>query len=102
MRSGMRLVIRTLVAVTALAVPASAQDVQAGYIVAKRSCSGCHEIGKSAVYSDMSPSFETIARRPSTTTSSLNMILSIPHYRMPDYLTRQEIADVSAYVLSLK
>lgn len=33
---------------------------------------------------------------------SLEILLTNPHYRMPDYLTRQEIADVSAYILSLK
>jgi hypothetical protein len=34
---------------------------------------------------------------------SLHAFLSTPHHRMPDYsLSRQEIADISAYILSLK
>jgi hypothetical protein len=38
----------------------------------------------------------------STTSTSLNAFLSTPHPSMPDYaLSRQEIADVSAYILSL-
>ena len=40
---------------------------------------------------------------PDTTRLSLTVFLSTPHHRMPDYsLTRQEIANVSAYILSLK
>ena len=86
----------------AFATPAPAQDVAAGRLVAQRSCSSCHQVGKGAFHSDISPTFEDIARRPSTSNSSLNAILSTPHHRMPDYLTRQEISDVSAYILSLK
>jgi hypothetical protein len=52
---------------------------------------------------DVSPSFWSIARMPSTTAMSLQAFLSTPHHRMPDYsLSRQEIADISAYILSLK
>jgi len=86
----------------ALATPAVAQDVEAGRLVAQRYCSGCHEIGKNPAYSEMAPSFENIAHRPGTSSASLNMFLSTPHYRMPGYLMRQEIYDVSAYIVSLK
>jgi mono/diheme cytochrome c family protein len=73
-----------------------------GYIVAQRSCASCHEIEKGRFRSDLRPSFATIASRPGTTAMSLEILLTNPHYRMPDYLTRQEIADVSAYITSLK
>lgn len=85
-----------------LASPAVAQDVQMGYIVAQRSCSSCHDIEKGRSRSDLRPSFATIAGRPGTSMMSLEIVLTNPHYRMPDYLTRQEIADVSAYIISLK
>jgi len=91
-----------VVGIAALTHPALAQDVQMGYIVAQHSCNSCHEIGKGRFRSDVRPSFATIASRPSTTMMSLEILLTNPHYRMPDYLTRQEIADVSAYILSLK
>jgi cytochrome c2 len=86
----------------ALAPPAIAQDIEAGRLVARRYCSGCHEIRKNPAYSEMAPSFEDIAHRPGTSSTSLNMFLSTPHNRMPGYLMRQEIYDVSAYIVSLK
>lgn len=86
----------------AVAVPASAQNIEAGYRVALR-CSGCHEIGNIPVQTIVSPSFESIARMPNTTEMSLQVFLSAPHPPMPDYiLSQQEVADVSAYILSLK
>lgn len=87
----------------ALPLPAAAQDVEAGFHIAQRWCSACHEIGNGPVQNDVSPPFKAIARAPGTTMVSLNAFLSTSHNRMPDYsLTRQEIADVSAYILSLK
>ena len=98
-----RLLTTTLFAMAVLIPPAAAQDVATGRQIAKRWCSSCHEIGKAPVQNDVSPPFMAVARMPSTTTISLNAFLSTPHHRMPDYsLTRQEIADVSAYILSLK
>jgi mono/diheme cytochrome c family protein len=82
---------------------AAAQDVEAGHQIAQRWCSACHEIGTAPVKNDVSPSFWSIARMSSTTAMSLHAFLSTPHHRMPDYsLSRQEIADISAYILSLK
>lgn len=97
-----RVAMSALIGIAVLVSPALAQDVQMGYIVAQRSCSSCHEIEKGRSRSDVRPSFAAIASRPSTTMMSLEILLTNPHYRMPDYLTRQEIADVSAYILSLK
>jgi len=97
-----RILLSGIVGIGALTRPVSAQDVQMGYIVAQHSCSSCHEIEKGSFRSDVRPSFATIASRPNTTMMSLEILLTNPHYRMPDYLTRQEIADVSAYILSLK
>ena len=52
---------------------------------------------------DAVPSFVSVARMDSTTTTSLEVFLSTPHGRMPDYsLSRHDIANVSAYILSLR
>ncbi len=103
MRGRGKLLIITLLATAVFNLPAAAQDVTSGFHLAKRSCGGCHEIGKVPVQNAVSPPFAAIARMPSTTEMSLNAFLSTPHHRMPDYiLTRQEIADVSAYILSLR
>ena len=102
MKAQSRVTLSALVGIALLTPPAVAQDVQMGYIVAQRSCASCHEIEKSRFRSDLRPSFATIEERPGTTMMSLEILLTNPHYRMPDYLTRQEIADVSAYIVSLK
>jgi len=102
MKARSRVALSVLAGIALLTPPAVAQDVQMGYIVAQRSCASCHEIEKSRFRSDLRPSFATIADRPGTTMMSLEILLTNPHYRMPDYLTRQEIADVSAYIVSLK
>ena len=87
----------------ARALPAAAQDVENGHQIAKRWCSACHEVGTAPVKNDVSPAFWSIARMPGMTEMSLHAFLSTPHHRMPDYsLTRQEIADISAYIMSLK
>ena len=99
----MRQLIALLFSIAGLTQSATAQDVEAGYLIARRWCSGCHEIGRAPVQNDVSPPFVAIARMTSTTNISLNAFLSTSHNRMPDYsLTRREIADVSAYILSLK
>jgi mono/diheme cytochrome c family protein len=101
MRAFNRLLIAGLAGVTLFTTLANAQDVEAGRIVAQRYCSTCHEIRKNPAYSEMAPSFAEIARKPVATSGALNAFLSEPHDRMPNYLMRQEISDVSAYILSL-
>ena len=85
-------------------VAALAQDVGNGELIAKTWCVGCHAVesprlgGKGVV-----PSFLTIAEMNTTTNASLIVFLSTPHARMPNYnLTRDEIRDVSAYIVSLR
>jgi len=102
MKAQCRLAIAILAGVAALVPPAAAQDVKAGYIVAQRFCASCHEIERGRFRNDRSPSFATIASRPTTGITGLEMFLSNPYYGKPDYLTLPEIADVSAYIFSLK
>jgi hypothetical protein len=97
-----RLAITTLAGVATFVPPAAARDVEAGYIVAQRFCASCHEIERGRFRSDQSPSFATIASRPTTRITGLEMLLSNPYYNKPDNLTLQEIEDVSVYIFSLK
>jgi mono/diheme cytochrome c family protein len=94
-----------LLALVALPTGAYAQDVAAGEHIAKTWCAGCHVVG-SEVHkpaNDAIPSFSSVAKMDSTTATSLEVFLTTPHGRMPDYsLSRNEIRNVSAYILSLR
>jgi mono/diheme cytochrome c family protein len=83
---------------------ANAQDVNAGKQIAETRCSNCHVIDKGSYKAvDIVPAFPWIARMPSTTEASLFVFLSTPHAEMPNFvLSRQQIRDVSAYILSLR
>ena len=94
-----------LTALTSLPSAVQAQIVANGETIAKTWCAGCHQIEGEAprMGNDAVPSFSSIAQMSSTTQTSLDVFLSTPHARMTDYsLTRQEIKDVSAYILSLR
>lgn len=91
--------------VSVLPANAGAQDIEAGHRMAAMWCAKCHavEARQTGPALDVAPPFTAIARMKSTTAVSLNVFLSTPHPPMPDFsLTRREIADVSAYILSLR
>ena len=79
-------------------------DAVAGQKLAQEWCSGCHSVNPRDVkVRDNVPSFFSIANMPSTTSLSLRVWLQTSHPRMPNWeLTRRQIADVVAYILSLK
>ena len=90
---------------TALAWPAAAQDADAGRQMAETWCSSCHVVtpGQSRGASTGAPSFRDVAGQKAITPMALRAFLQTPHHRMPDlHLTRREIEDVSAYILSLR
>jgi len=97
-----------LAALAALAQPAVAQedgDRLAGHELAMRWCSSCHVVDPAQQTQgiDAVPTFASVAGMRSTTLSSLRVFLSTPHTPMPDFkLTRDDIANVSAYILSLR
>jgi mono/diheme cytochrome c family protein len=80
-----------------------AQNVYEGEHVARQWCSGCHQVAdEPRLHGDNVPSFPAIAKMNSTTAMSLTVFLESSHKNMPDFsLTRKEIRDVSAYILSL-
>ena len=93
----------------ALAEPVLAQaappDPLVGRELAGRLCSSCHATdpeGAAVTRTDI-PSFASIARSPNATAERLAGSIIIPHPAMPGIaLTRAEIRDLIAYILSLK
>ena len=91
--------------VAGLPVAASAQNIYEGQKIAERWCSSCHVVDfrQRRAPNDAIPSFPAIAQMKSTTRISLAAFLSTSHEPMPNFaLSRREIADVSAYILSLR
>lgn len=107
--------VAALAAIPALAVlvlgaePLQAQvhpDAKTGRRIAEKLCVGCHIVGAEAagatVPADV-PSFARIASQPGRTAQSIAGAIVVPHPPMPTIqLTREEIGDVAAYILTLK
>ena len=90
--------------VEALTQPLVGNSHSLGRQVAIEICSGCHQID-----ADMSskgaypPSFEDIAKLPSTTALSLQVFLRSSHVTMQNLLIfAPDIDDLIVYILSLK
>jgi len=97
------------IVLVASAAPAMAQpesgDVRAGRGLAANWCANCHRIAPDGPgpATDAAAPFASIAAMPSTTSMSLRVFLQSPHANMPDYrLTREQLDDVVAYLLSLR
>ncbi|PSC04430.1 cytochrome C552 [Alsobacter soli] len=93
-----------LLLATALAAsPALAADAANGERIAKRWCAECHVVapGQTSAKAD-APPFATIAARNGTSVP-LDKFLLNPHPKMPDMqLSRGEVADIVAYIATLK
>ena len=81
-------------------------DAKTGHALAKKLCSGCHIVDSNTAGATVSadvPTFETIANTPGQTAEAIAGRIVIPHPPMPQIqLTRLEIGDVAAYILSLR
>jgi mono/diheme cytochrome c family protein len=80
-------------------------DADAGRRLAETWCTNCHVVsaGQSQGTSTGAPTFKAIAAQTAITPMALSAFLQTPHHRMPDlHLSRAEIDDVSAYILSLR
>lgn len=88
-----------------VSLPVMAADVSAGSRVAQTWCKNCHDIspGAKSMHDTGAPPFAVVANGKGRAGTALTNFLYTSHNRMPDYsLTRQEAADVSAYIMSLK
>lgn len=101
------LILPVVVSTAALALPAAAdaQDLKHGQDLARRVCATCHAVenNKADSPNPKAPPFRTVANTPGMTETALTAFLTTPHRGMPDLiLSGGEIADVSAYILSMK
>jgi mono/diheme cytochrome c family protein len=104
MRPTALIAVLTLAAAPALAQPEPG-DARAGLRLAATWCANCHQVapGGPGPSTDAAAAFAAIAAMPSTTSMSLRVFLQSPHANMPDYrLTREQMDDVVAYLLSLR
>lgn len=101
----MKLTIVSAVAFSLISIPAMAADVSAGSRIAQTWCKNCHDVSPDAKirHDTGAPPFVVVANSKGKTSAALANFLYTSHKLMPDYsLTRQEAADVSAYIMSLK
>jgi mono/diheme cytochrome c family protein len=83
---------------------ALAADVRHGMALAEVWCANCHivEPGQRQASADV-PSFASIAEQPDFNANRLAFFLLDPHPKMPNIsLTRDEAADLAAYIGSLR
>ncbi len=81
-------------------------DAKSGKALASKLCVSCHivsdEASSATVTADV-PSFTTIANKPGQTAQAIAGAIVIPHPPMPQIqLTREEIGDLAAYILTLR
>jgi mono/diheme cytochrome c family protein len=95
-------------ALAAAAWNANAQDgdVAAGRDFAREACITCHVVdpaNASPRVVAIGPNFQDIANTKGMTATALRVFLTTSHPKMPNLiLTSEQIADVSAYILSLR
>ena len=99
------------VVVAAILIPASfhvrAQDIghpSEGLSLAKQVCVACHAVEKGADRSPNldAPTFEDIAATPGMTAAALSAALQTSHSTMPNLVLKDDIANLVAYILSVK
>ena len=92
-----------LLVLIALPLSAFAADAAKGEVIAKRWCAACHLVTPDQTLANSdAPSFAAIEHKI-TSSKALTAFLMDPHPIMPDMnLTRSEIADIVAYIGTLK
>ena len=102
---GLALIAAVLMATTPSAHAASG-DAASGEALAKRLCSNCHIVGDEAASATVAadvPSFKSIANLPDQSPERIAGRIVVPHPPMPQIeVTRNEIRDLAAYIMSLK
>jgi mono/diheme cytochrome c family protein len=80
--------------------------VAEGGALAARLCASCHAVGSTGAGTTVAadvPSFLSIANKPGQSAEAIAGRIVVPHPPMPQIaLTRDEIASLSAYIMSLR
>jgi mono/diheme cytochrome c family protein len=89
----------------AVAGPTSKRDPATGKALAERLCTNCHLVGgmqQEHANPDV-PSFPEIANLPGQTAGAVEARIMLPKHPMPQIpLTKAELSDLAAYILSLR
>ena len=100
---------RTLVAAfaaTTLSAHAQNGDIAAGHSFARSACSACHVVDEQQRPTRrifIGPAFRNIANTPGVTATALRVFLTTSHPKVSNpIVTSEQIADVIAYILSLR
>jgi mono/diheme cytochrome c family protein len=94
-----------LIAAATLAItPAFGADPDNGERLARRWCAPCHVVASNQRgATSEAPPFATIANRPDFDAAKIAFFLLEPHPKMPNMsLSRTEVADLAAYIATLK
>lgn len=88
-----------------LAAPATSQpDPIHGKDLAMRFCANCHLVSAGQEHANVDvPSFNEIANKEAQTAGAIMANIMLPKHPMPTIpLTQSELADLAAYILSLR
>jgi mono/diheme cytochrome c family protein len=89
----------------ALAAPATSKpDPVHGHDLAARLCSNCHLIGEGQAHANVDiPSFHEIANQEGQTEGAIMAHIVLPKHPMPTIpITKSELADLAAYIMTLR
>lgn len=89
---------------TLASTPAIAADPDHGETLVKRWCVSCHLVAadQKTATTD-APPFASVAKRPDFDAAKIASFLLNPHPKMPNMeLSRDETADIAAYIATLK
>jgi mono/diheme cytochrome c family protein len=93
-------------ALTGGSVYAEDGDIEAGHAFAREACNSCHMVEaeeSSPRIITIGPAFRDIANTRGITATALRVFLTTSHPKMPNLiLPPEEMADVIAYILSLR
>jgi mono/diheme cytochrome c family protein len=82
----------------------SKPDPASGKALAERLCTNCHIVNADQSQANVDiPSFKEIGSRPGQTEGTIMAFIVLPKHPMPQIpLTKSELADLSAYIFSLR
>ena len=82
----------------------SEPDAERGLALAERLCTNCHLVKAGQEHANVDvPSFREIANKQAQTAGAIMGRIVLPSHPMPEIpLTKREIADLAAYIMTLR